>query len=252
MPCIQWGNAGTDGTFPIFQSLEIEVSHVCPQFPPSCLVRSGAFPLDRNHSTSETEVDMVELGPASVNEMVLAFVKAEVDSERFRNDYLAPMAQCGFDRHTLIDSADLESASQNRVRLYALTRAKGGLLRGLEDVTWRRVALEKADIPRLKYLNHLNWIEFSGRTRLVSDGAKNIGSIQLPDKTNAQILKLADDFEKGRRYPELIAVAVGKDLVLLEGHMRATAYALAGWPTSVDCILGESPSAQKWDSVLRG
>jgi len=195
---------------------------------------------------------MRELGQAKADEMVLAFLKAEIDSQRFRSDYQAPLAQSGFDRRTLIDSPDLRSALQNEARRMVLERAKGGLFQGFPaDVTWRRVALEKADIPRLKYLNHRNWIEFSGCTRLVSDGAKNIGSRILPNDTNAQILTIAEAFKNGSRYPELIAVAVGEDIVLVEGHMRATAYILAGWPARVACILGASPTMDRWDALLR-
>jgi len=189
---------------------------------------------------------MLELGPATEHEMVLAFVRAEVDSVRFSPDYQ------GLDRHTLIDSADLESASQNEARLQALNRAKGGLIQGLLGaVTWRRVALERTDIPRLKYLNHRDWIEFSGGTRLVSDGAKNIGSRCLPSSTNAQILPIAKAFENGSRCPELIAAAVREDIVLVEGHTRATAYTLAGWPMRIDCILGASPTTHRWDGLNR-
>jgi len=195
---------------------------------------------------------MVDLGSATVHEMVLAFVKAEVDSRRFSHDYQAPLAQSGFDRRTLIDLADLESVSQNKARLDILKKGKGRLLQGLlGDVTWRQVALEEIDIPRLKYLNHQNWIDFSGGTRLVSDGAKNIHSRILPNNTNAQILTIAEAFKNGSRYPELIAVAVDENIVLVEGHMRATAYILAGWHARIECILGASPTMHKWDAVLR-
>jgi hypothetical protein len=196
---------------------------------------------------------MLELGPATLGEMVLAFLKAEIDSERFGPFYQEPLAQSGFDRGTLIDSPDLHSPRQNAVRMNVLARVRGGLFQGFPaDVTWRRVALEKADIPRLKYLNHLGWIDFSGRTRLVSDGAKNIHSRILPNNTNPRILAMADDVGRGKTYPELIAVALdGEDIVLVEGHMRATAYILAGWPAPIDCILGASPTMHKWDALLR-
>ncbi|HSZ03421.1 MAG TPA: hypothetical protein VK788_28255 [Terriglobales bacterium] len=195
---------------------------------------------------------MLELRSATPEEMVLAFLKAEIDSERFGSSYQATLAQSGFDRCTLIDSPDLHSTRQNAARWKILATVKGGLFQGLADVSWRRVALEKIDIPRLKYLNHRNWIEFSGGTRLVSDGAKNIRSRILPNNTNPQILAIADDVRNGKTYPELIAVAEeGQDIILVEGHMRATAYILAGWSGPIDCILGASPSMHKWDTLLR-
>jgi hypothetical protein len=196
---------------------------------------------------------VLELRPATLDQMVLAFLRAEIDSERFGSCYQAPLAQSGFDRRTLIDSPDLHSTRQNVARRAVLATVRGGIFQGFPaDVTWRRVALEKTDTPRLKYLNHRNWTEFSGGTRLVSDGAKNIHSRILPNNTNPQILAIADDVRNGKTYPELIAVAgEGQDIILVEGHMRATAYILAGWSVSIDCILGASPSMHEWDALLR-
>lgn len=184
---------------------------------------------------------MLELGPATEPEMVQAFLRAELDSPRFSGEY-------HIDRHALIDSADLQSPTQNATRLGALKKVKGSLL--LPRVAWRRVGLQEGDLPRLKYLNHPDWIEFSGGTRLVSDGAKNIRSKKMRGNTNAHILAVADAFRKGATYPQLIAVTGEEDLadiILTEGHVRATAYILAGWPSHIECILGTSRITHEWD-----
>jgi hypothetical protein len=182
---------------------------------------------------------MIDLGPAREEEMVLAFLKAELDSLRFSGEYQ-------IDRRTLIDSADLESFSQNAARLTELRRVKGALLP--PNVAWQRIALQNGDLARLKYLNHSSWKSFSGNTRLVSDGAKNVHS--MPNNPKSDILAVAKAFKEGARFPELIAVAVEEesaDIILIEGHVRATAYALVGWPEHVDCILGTSSSTEQWD-----
>jgi hypothetical protein len=188
---------------------------------------------------------MIDLGPATQDEMVLAFLKAELESPRFRGEYQ-------IDRLTLIDSADLQSSSQNTARLEALQSVRGALV--LADATWRRVALEKDDLSRLKYLNHPGWIRLSGGTRLVSDGAKNVDSTQVPN-TNAYILAVANKIKTGdtypEAYPELIAVVgeeEGADIILTEGHMRATAYVIAGWPGQIVFILGTSRCTHEWDA----
>jgi hypothetical protein len=184
---------------------------------------------------------MIDLGPATQDEMVLAFLKAELKSPRFSGEYQ-------IDQRRLIDSADLQSSRQNQARLEALERVKAALV--FRDATWRRVALEKEDLPRLKYLNHPDWIELSGGTRLVSDGAKKIDSKKLPN-TNAHILAVTDAVKTGATLPELIAVVgeeEGADIILTEGHVRATAYVLAGWAGQIICILGTSRSTHGWDA----
>jgi hypothetical protein len=184
---------------------------------------------------------MIDLGPATQDEMVLAFLKAELKSPRFSGEYQ-------IDQRGLIDSADLQSSSQNQARLEALQRVKGALV--FRDATWRRVALEKGDLTRLKYLNHPDWIELSGGTRLVSDGAKNVNSKKVSN-INAHVLAIAHAVKTGARHPELIAVVgeeKGADMILTEGHARATAYVLAGWPGQIVCILGTSRSTHGWDA----
>jgi len=182
---------------------------------------------------------MIDLGPATEQEMVLAFLKAELNSPRFSVEYQ-------IDRQALIESADLQSFSQNAARLEELKRVKGALL--LPNVVWRRVALEKGDLPRLKYANHSHWIGFSRGTRLVSDGSRNVDS--MPNNPRSHILAVAHAFDGGTKFPELIAVTgeeEGADIILIEGHVRATAYALAEWPGYIDCFLGTSSNTKQWD-----
>ena len=58
---------------------------------------------------------MREIGPASNAEMVLSFLRAEIDSPRGLH-YIAVLNQMRADRYSLIDNADLNDANPNRVR----------------------------------------------------------------------------------------------------------------------------------------
>ncbi|HXM60853.1 MAG TPA: hypothetical protein VN950_08325 [Terriglobales bacterium] len=69
----------------------------------------------------------------------------------------------------------------------------------------------------------------------------------LGDGTNGLVLAIAADLKAGKKFPELIAAAgENGDVILIEGHSRATAYALAGLPELVECILGTSPTMRNW------
>jgi hypothetical protein len=49
------------------------------------------------------------------------------------------------------------------------------------------------------------------------------------------------------RFPPLILVGETHDnLVCLEGHLRLTGYALAGFPAAVECLLGTAPDMGRW------
>jgi hypothetical protein len=53
------------------------------------------------------------------------------------------------------------------------------------------------------------------------------------------------------QFPPLILVGEKRDeLVCLEGHLRLTAYALAGFPVDVECLVGTAPTMGRW-TLLR-
>src|SRR5437588_4675892 len=111
---------------------------------------------------------MIEIGPATENEMVLAFVQAEIDSARFGPIYTGILSNSGINRESLIDRADLNSAKDNWMRKELLKRVRGYgndslLFRGFPNsVQWRRVGLEAADWEMVTYANYPTWLTLSG------------------------------------------------------------------------------------------
>jgi hypothetical protein len=205
-------------------------------------------------STSQDEkgASVTDIGPATENEMILAFLRAEIDSSRFGTAYAQILSNSRIDRQWLIDRADLNSDGENRARkeLLGLVRGFGNdsfLFRGFPPgVQWRRVGLEPTDWNKVKYANYPTWVSLSGGTRVVADGAKNIDSVLVED-ANENIKAVAAGVRSGKRYAELIGVdGVSGDIILAEGHTRATAYALAQLPKCVECIVGSSPNMATW------
>jgi len=74
---------------------------------------------------------MIELRPATADEMVLAFLRAEVDSPRFSPVIKHWLVTHRFDRTTLIDNGLLHDLEQNRLRAELL-----GAARGYQDNKW--------------------------------------------------------------------------------------------------------------------
>jgi len=167
--------------------------------------------------------------------------------------HFASFGQFGFDQRVLIDAPDLHSDQQNAIRWWILAAERGygigvSLFTGFPyDVAWRRVALEPTDFWRLRYGKHDNWIKLSEGTRRVLDGAENIDLVVLPNDTNDLIRAVAAQVKAGKKYAELIGAAgEGDDVILIEGHVRATAYALAQLPDRMECIVGASPAMRNW------
>jgi len=168
---------------------------------------------------------MIECGAATESDMVLAFLRAEVDSPRFKQLVQNCLLTLKHDR-LLIDNADAADVQQNDVRKALLGCYRGYgrdayLFRGFpQNVTWRRVVLQAADLQALLYAKEPSWIAFSGGTRLICAGAKNAAV----SPTGAGALAVAKAILEGAQFPELIVAEAGEGpLVLVEGHTRATA-----------------------------
>jgi hypothetical protein len=200
---------------------------------------------------------MIVIEPATEHEMVLAFVKAEIDSPRYRQHYQQLITALGFSRTQLIESADLHNDRQNMERSKLLQGirgygANGYLFRGFpNDVAWQRVRIDRSELERMKYANHETWMKLSAGTRLVRDGARNIDHIQVSENAtvtiNDNIKDVAEALRNGQSYPELIAVSGPSDvLILVEGHTRATAYVISGYSQPITCLVGTSARMSQW------
>ncbi len=198
---------------------------------------------------------MIEVGPADENDMVFAFLRAEVDSPRFGPAYsphFGRLRAAGITRERLIDNADLNSPRDNTQRIELLKAVRGYRANALlftsfpDDAMWRTEGIERADWTRVRYANHVPWVRLSGGTRIVADGAANIDSIVVAD-ANENIRALVTELGKGKRCPDLIGVDDGcNGIILVEGHCRATAYALTRLQENVRCIVGSSTHMKDW------
>lgn len=196
---------------------------------------------------------MRDLSPATEDAVVLAFVQAEIDSARFGQLYATLLSNSGLERGSIVDRPNLQSDRENRIRSELLTAVRGYgnrtlLFKGFpRNVTWRTVAIETEDADKLKYANYETWVQLSGGSRLVVDGAKRVETIQVGENANENIKAVADDLRAGKRYPALIAVeSEGGFLVLVEGHTRATAYVQARIAEPIEVFVGSSPQIKLW------
>ncbi len=199
---------------------------------------------------------MIERGPATEDEMIAAFLRAEIDSSRYGDNCVrAGLAALGLERR-LIDVPNMTDSAENGVRRqligYRGYEAREALFAGFpRDVTWRRVELETGDFETMRYINDTvtttpHWANLSDGTRLVSAGARNLR--QRPaDPDTQQIGAIAQALRNGVYFPPLIAAQHREgSLILIEGHSRATAYVMEHFAGVVEAFVGSSPSMPSW------
>lgn len=194
---------------------------------------------------------MIERGPTTEDEMVVAFLRAEVDSSRYGDAIRDWLEWKGLKRN-LIDAPNLGDSMDSESRKELLTAYRGYgnrklLFTGFPlDVRWRRVVLEPDDLPKLRYANYSTWVGLSGGSRLVIDGARNFPESRDHPETY-QIKGIMEAVRNGAQFPELIAVeAEDASLILVEGHSRATAYVIEQAVDDLELLVGSSPLISKW------
>ena len=193
---------------------------------------------------------MRQLGNSSEDEMILAFLRAEAYSPRFKGLLRDAL---GGDL-SLVYTARLNEPSDNLKRHAALTAYRGYGSRTLlfggfpGKVDWRRVALSRADLGALLYANYPTWVELSGGSRLVRDGALNVGRLSVED-IHTNVAEVEEGIRTGRIYPEPILAAESSSSthVVVEGHTRVTAlYRSLEEDAEIEAIVGYSDHMSEW------
>lgn len=212
------------------------------------------------------------LGDVSEDEVVLAFLRSEINSSRFKDLYLEKLQRDNRDLGVITD-ADLGSREQNSYRLALLGEIRGykedqsgfdSLPQGErweklsltfdgfpEDVSWKRALLGKADILGVRSINDAYWLGLTGGTRRFADAARNIRegktAFGIPNDTFWQI---AEAIRRGERFPGFIMASAGPDsaLVAIEGNARLTAYMLVpeSLPERLEVLVGFSGRMGEW------
>ena len=188
--------------------------------------------------------------------MVALFLRTELPAARFRDKLQALLERDGLPERVITD-ADLDDDAENQARLRLLTQhreygTRAGLFDGFpDDVRWEWMAITPAELATVRYVDYDYWVELSGGTRLPVDAAPRIRAGVAPFGVSSDwALGMAQAFADGARFPPLILVTTGPsgDPVVLEGHVRLTAYMLRPdrLPPELEVLVGSSPDMAAW------
>ena len=189
-------------------------------------------------------------------EMVALFLRSELKSDRWANVILKVLSERAIPAN-LITDADTTDAEANEQRAKILGAFRGyrenrELFEGYPDnVVWHRVILEGGDFQRLKYVDYSYWNELTGGSRRPLDAVATVLSgKEVFGVSNQPSIDGAEAIRSGATFDPIILIASDpeSDIVILEGHGRATVYALAGKDTyqRLPALLGLSPCFASW------
>ncbi len=204
---------------------------------------------------------MEDLGVASDDQVILAWLQAEIDSPPFQSYLIGdPPKPSHLARGlALARNPDLDNADHNAERRRIIASAHGFgrgalIFAGLDgDIAWHRVRASIDEVAAMLYSNrNATWTNLAPATRSVSEGAANAARVFSGDDTNMHILALARTICHANPAPALSKLICLRlpdgGIAVLEGHTRATAIVLEGHklPHGVEVYVGDSPSINNW------
>jgi hypothetical protein len=204
--------------------------------------------------------------------MVAAFLRAEIDADRWGRTIIIPgLAAYGWPQ-SLIREPDTTDADQNARRAHLLGDCRGWrrgtyLFRTFPpDVTWHHAELSQADIGAALGANYETWRDLTNGSRRFADAAGNVRAERLPEVADApndaerarRITDVAGASERARRIaaryragevlerPVLVARSPDDQLIGVEGHTRLIAWLLSRSPGPLPVIVGFSERIGEW------
>jgi hypothetical protein len=181
--------------------------------------------------------------------MVAAFLKAEFFSPRFSADLRETMRSFSAEE-VVITHPDITDVTENELRARLLGEHRGyqqdrEMFDGVPgSLSWYEAELARQEIGNLRYVDYSYWNELTDNTHLVRDGVKNIQKGRIVfGVAHDRFWAVTERIVHNEQSFEPI-VLWGQDsdspLEILEGHLRATAFGLAGdlAPDAIPVIVG--------------
>lgn len=193
---------------------------------------------------------------SSENEMIVVFLRAEIDSKRFGSNVAREFTQLNVSRK-LIDRPNLIDNQENALRRKILANYRGygrntALFNNFPQVVeWDWVEFSQEDLKKIMYMNYDYWNGLSGGSRLPRDAVRNIlNGVEIFNQSNKRFFEAVEALKNEQKFPPIIVVSSSKEgnIVVLEGHLRLTAYMLEPQAVSqyTKMIIGNSPDFNKW------
>ena len=196
------------------------------------------------------------LRTSSEEEMISEFLKAEYHSERFSERIKKVMKELLLDE-SIILSADLNNANENIARKKLLGEFRGyGLNRKLfenfpNEIQWSLCNFESHDLVNIRYIDYSYWNELSKGTHSPLTAAQTIlDGTEIYNQSNEGFLRAAEYIKSGGKFLRpILLTSDSEHFVIVEGHLRITAFALAPEHFNhVECFVGKcsNDELKKW------
>lgn len=176
---------------------------------------------------------MQKVKQSTENEMVYEFLKMEMNSDRYKKKIEKILLKMNVNKSTIFNG-NLMSKQENALRSKVLREFRGYRDKEIFEnfptkIDWIWSVFDQEDITKIRYIEYSYWNELSNYTGSPLEAAKTIHSKKTVfNVSNDGFLKGAQNIKEGKKFPPLIFLTDESlsRYIILEGHLRMTAYGL--------------------------
>jgi hypothetical protein len=177
---------------------------------------------------------MRKIKPSNEDEMIYEFLKMELDSDRYKEKIEAILNEMKIEKNIIING-NIMSEQENILRIEILKRFRGWRNEELFEnfpskVEWIWTEFGKEDMAKIFYIKYSYWNELSNYTGSPIEAAREILSGKTVfDMPTTDFIKIAQKLKEGNIFAPMIFLTDKSEsrYIILEGHVRMTAYSLA-------------------------
>lgn len=169
---------------------------------------------------------------SSEDEMLLEYLKSEINSKRFGERLKKTLNELNISKDILLNG-NLENKYENEQRKTIMEKFRGYPTEDIferfpKELKWFYVQFEEGDIDKIFYLNWEYWNEISNSTSKPTVASKNIyNGVEIYGVSNEPYFKGLKYLENNNKFNPIIAITCnGERFVLIEGHSRMTVYGM--------------------------
>lgn len=162
-------------------------------------------------------------------EMILEFLKGELNSKRFNEDLNNAINTLGLDSNIILNG-NVNDNQENIDRLKIMKEFRGypdkDLFENFPKIEeWKYFELNEKDIDNIYYIDYDYWNELSNGTSKPVEAAKVIKSGKEIFEVSNQPILDGVEYNKTNKFPPVILITCNDEkYLIIEGHSRMTVY----------------------------
>lgn len=162
-------------------------------------------------------------------EMILEFLKGELNSKRFNEDLNNAINELGLDSNIILNG-NINDDQENNDRLKIMKKFRGypdeELFERFPKIEeWKYLELNEKDIDNIYYIDYDYWNELSNGTSKPVEAAKVIKSGKEIYEVSNQPFLDGVEYNKTNKFPPVILITCNDEkFLIIEGHSRMTVY----------------------------